>query len=464
MCVKNKNKKLSEDELIKKQYDEMTETPVNRLIASLALPTVISMLITTIYNAADTYFVSKINVSASGATGVVFSLMAVLQAFGFMFGHGSGSCISRRLGAGKVEEARRYSSTGFFLSIVSGTLILVFGLIWLTPLMRLLGSTDTILPYARDYGFWILLAGPAMTGSCVLNNILRYEGRASLAMIGLISGGILNMILDPVFIFLCKMGISGAGLSTAVSQYISLFLLFIMFKIGKTESRMEWKYITLKIPLILEIVRTGLPSLARQGLNSFSNMVLNLSAAVYGDPCIAAMSIVSKCSSFIFSIALGIGQGFQPVSAFNYGAKKFSRVKAGMRFTHVFATAIITVFSVICFAFAPQIVQFFRSDAEVVSIGTATLRYLCVSLVFMPTIMVGNMTFQSIGKTGRAFFLSCTQNGLFFIPLLLILPHFFGLRGLEFAQPCSNILAAAVTVPFLIQFVRKLPKDAEKSK
>lgn len=464
MKFQEKKQNTNDQLLAEKQYKEMTQTPVNRLIASLALPTVISMMITTVYNMADTYFVSKINVSASGATGVVFSLMAVLQAFGFMFGHGSGSCISRRLGAGKIEEARRFASTGFFLAIVSGLLIMTAGLLFLTPFMRLLGSTQTILPYARDYARWILIAGPAMTGSCVLNNILRYEGKASLAMVGLTFGGVLNIFLDPLLIFHCHMGISGAGVATAVSQYVSLILLFAMFKTGKTESRMEWKYITLRFALIWEIIRTGLPSLARQGLNSISNMVLNVSAAAYGDACIAALSIVGKCSNFIFSVAVGIGQGFQPVSAFNYGAKKYDRVKAGMRFTYVFGTAVVAVLSAVCFIWAPQVIRLFRTESEVVEIGSAALRMLCVALVFLPAIMVANMTFQSIGKSGRAFFLACTQNGLFFIPLVWILPHFFGLTGLELAQPCAFVLAAMLSVPFSLQFMRQLSSLSQSGK
>ena len=228
------------------QFRKMTETPINKLIASLSVPTVISMLITNIYNATDTYFVSKISIAASGATGVVFSLMAILQAFGFMFGHGSGSCISRHLGAQDIEKAKRYSSTGFFLSLIAGAIIMVLGLLFIDPLMTFLGSTETILPYARDYGFYILLSGPAMTASCVINNILRYEGMAALAMVGLTSGGILNIILDPILIFACDMGIAGAGLSTAVSQYISLAILLIMYYRGAAQSKMKMRFITLK--------------------------------------------------------------------------------------------------------------------------------------------------------------------------------------------------------------------------
>lgn len=441
------------------QFKKMTETPINKLITSLSVPTVISMLITNIYNATDTYFVSKINIAASGATGVVFSLMAILQAFGFMFGHGSGSCISRHLGAQDIEKAKRYSSTGFFLSLIAGTVIMVLGLIFLTPLMTLLGSTQTILPYARDYGIYILLSGPAMTASCVVNNILRYEGMAALAMVGLTSGGILNIILDPVLIFACDMGISGAGLSTAISQYVSLAILLIMYYKGTAQSKMHVRFITLKPKFVGEIIATGLPSLARQGLNSVSNMVLNIEAAVYGDACIAAMSIVAKVSNLLFSVCVGIGQGFQPVSSFNYGAGKYTRVKKGIIFTWGFSTIVIFVLSLVCFILAPQIVTMFRHETEVVKVGSVALRLLCASLTVLPTVMIGNMTFQSIGKSGRAFFLALTQNGLFFIPLVLVLPGFMGIYGIEAAQPIAYVMAAAVTVPFIIAFIKSLPED-----
>lgn len=462
--MSNNSKSLENEssESARAQFIKMTQAPIKPLIASLALPTVISMLITTVYNITDTYFVSKINVSASGATGVVFSLMAILQAFGFMFGHGSGSCISRHLGAKNIEGARKYSSTGFFLALISGIIIMIAGLLFLTPLMTALGSTDTILPYAKTYGLYILIAGPAMTTGCVMNNILRYEGMASLAMFGLTAGGVLNMALDPILIFGFDMGIGGAGLATAVSQYISMIILLFMFMSKKTQSRISFKYISLKPALVFEIIFTGTPSLARQGLNSVSNMVLNLQAAAYGDACIAAMSIVAKCANLLFSVCVGIGQGFQPVSAFNYGAKKYSRVKSGIRFTWIFATSAVAVLSAACFIFAPQIIHIFRHEEEVVQIGGTALRMMCAALILLPTVMVANMTFQSIGKSGRALFLACTQNGLFFIPLILILPGYLGITGLEISQPIGYALAALTAVPFLLSFMHNLPSDTDK--
>lgn len=434
----------------------MTETPVNKLVFSLSIPTVISMLITMIYNMADTFFVSKISVSASGATGIVFSLMAVFQAFGFMYGQGAGSNVSRRLGAKDIETAKKYCSTAFYLGLATSLIITVFGIIFLDKFMTLLGSTKTILPYAKSYGLFILIAGPAMVCGCVMNNILRYEGMAKLAMIGLTTGGLLNIALDPLFIFVFKMGISGAGLATAVSQYISFCILLSMFLRNKCQCKIRLKYVSLNLKFIWDIVATGFPSFIRNGLSSISTMILNIMSAPYGDACIAAMSISSRCGMLIFSVCVGIGQGFQPVCGFNYGAKKYDRVQKGINFLWTYGTIMVAILSGIMFIFTPQIIAQFRNETEVVSIGTKVLRYLCISLVFLPTVLTANMTFQSIGKKGRAFFLACCQNGLFFIPLVLVLPKLCGLVGLEIAQPVAYIISTFVAIPFLAAFKKHL--------
>ena len=444
------------DDSALKQFNKMTKTPVKKLISRLAIPTVISMLITMLYNIADTYFVSKISVAASGACGVLLSLMGLIQAFGFMFGQGAGSNISRRLGAKEIEEARTYASTAYFYGLSIGLIIMTLGLIFLEPAMLLMGSTKTILPLAKTYGTYILIAAPAMTTSFVMNNILRFEGMAKLAMIGIATGGILNIILDPLLIFTFDMGIAGAGIATAASQYIGMLILLSIFLMKKPQSRISLKYLSFKPRIILDIITVGLPSFARQGLNSVSTMVFNLQAAQFGDECIAAISIVSKVGMFIFSVALGIGQGFQPVCSFNFGAKLLERVKQAIRFLWIYATAVITVMASICFAFAPQVISLFREDTAVVEIGAKSLRLLCIAIITLPTVMVGNMTFQSVGKSGRAFFLACAQNGLFFIPMILILPSFLGLLGIQLAWPISYIIAALIATPMIISFVKEL--------
>ncbi|MBR3149711.1 MAG: MATE family efflux transporter [Eubacterium sp.] len=439
-----------------KQFEKMTKTPVKRLINTLAVPTIISMMITIFYNLADTYFVSKISVSASGATGIIFSLMGIIQAFSFMFGHGSGSCVSRRLGAKDIEAASTYCSTGFFLSLIFGITLLALGLIFINPLMKLLGSTDTIFPYAKAYGIYILIAAPAMSASFTMNNLLRFEGMASLATIGLTIGAVLNIALDPIFIFTLDMGISGAGLATAISQYLGMAILLSMFIRDKTQCKISLKYFSTNPRVAWDIVATGAPSLARQGLNSVSTMIMNVQAAPYGDACIAAMSVSAKCMMLIFSVCLGIGQGFQPVCSFNYGAKLYDRVREAVKYTWKMCTGVTAALSGVMFALAPTVVALFRNEAEVVTIGTAAVRFSCVALCFLPTVMMANMSFQSIGRTGPAFFLACAQNGLFFIPLVLILPHFIGVTGIEMAQPLGYVISSGIALPYLLSFIKQL--------
>ena len=436
----------------------MTETGVGNLIIRLSIPTVISMLITTIYNTADTFFVSKISVAASGATGIVFSLMAILQAFGFMLGHGAGSNISRLLGARHVERAGTFLSTSFFLAVFIGTLIGFFGLVFLDPFMRLLGSTETILPEAKAYATFILLAAPAMLVSCVLNNVLRYEGIAVYAMVGLASGGILNIFLDPLLIFVFGMGTAGAGLATALSQYIGVVILLLPYLRGKTMSKISLRSFTRSPADIVNIILTGFPSMIRQGMNSISTALLNVQASAYGDAAIAAFSIVNRCSGLLFSLALGLGQGFQPVSAFNYGAGKYGRVRKAFLFTLTLATAVLAAACILCLTNAENIIMLFRRDEDVVRIGSETLRFACIGLITLPASALGSMLFQSIGKKGRAIFIATMQSGAIFIPLLLILPPLFGLVGLEIAHPLAYLIGALISLPISLAFLSQLKK------
>lgn len=439
-----------------RQYVKMTETPVAQLVTMLGIPTIISMLVTSIYNMADTYFVSSIGTSASGAIGIVFGLQAILQAFGFMFGQGSGSIISRRLGARDTEGAVRFASTAFFASFAMGLAVAVPGLIFIRPFMYLLGSTDTILPYAIEYAVYILIAAPFMTSSCVLNNILRFEGMSAFAMIGLTAGGILNMFGDPLLMFVFHMGVSGAGMSTCLSQIVSFFILLSMFLRKKTQSRIRLSSVTHDISELWLIVNTGVPSLIRQGLNSVSTMILNNQAAVYGDAGVAAMSIVNRVTFFIFSVGLGMGQGFQPVAAFNYGAGKYDRVKKAFKFTVIIGEMMLGVLAISCFIFTPEIIRFFRDDDAVVDFGSFALRSQCIAIFCQPVAVCSNMLFQSLGKSGRAAFLSALRSGLYFIPVIIFLPMFIGRAGIQLAQPIADVLAFITAVPFTVAYLRRL--------
>ena len=444
------------------QYQKMTATPVSKLILRLGLPTTISMLVTNLYNMADTWFVSSLGLSATGAVGVVFGLMAIIQAFGFTFGHGAGSNISRLLGARNREQARRFSSTAFYLALAVGALITVFGLLFLTPLCKLLGSSSSILPYAKTYAAFILLSAPAMAASCVMNNILRYEGRASEAMVGLVPGSVLNIGGDALFIFVLHMDIAGAGLSTMLSQYVSFAILLWFFIRGKAQTSLAPRYFTRSASLIWDMVKTGFPSMIRQGLTSVSTMMLNWQAMIYGDAAIAAMSVISRIFNFLYSVALGIGQGFQPVSSFNYGAKKYDRVRKAFLFTLAFGTLTMLCFTVGGLLLGDPLVAMFLDDPQALEIARFVLRLQCFTMLTVPVCICGNMLFQSIGLAGRASFLACLRSGMVFIPTLLLLAQLFHLRGIEWAQSVTDLLSMLITLPFLLQFLHKLNGMSEK--
>ena len=457
---------MDELEREKIQYQKMTETPIPKLIIKLGIPTTLSMLVTSIYNMADTFFLSSYGNSASGAVGIVFGLMAILQAFGFMFGQGSGSLASRALGAKDVERASKYSSTGFFAAVMSGAIIALFGIIFIDPFMYLLGSTDTILPYAREYAIYILIAAPFLCSSCVLNNVLRFEGQAALATIGLASGGILNIFGDWILMKVFDLGVTGAGISTAVSQFISFMILLTMFFVGKTSSKLSIKKISKSFADWFDICKTGFPSLVRQGLTSISTMLLNNCAEAYGDEAIAAMSIVNRICFFTFATSLGIGQGFQPVCAFNYGAKKYGRVKSAFIFTLAIGEVILGSVAIIGLIFSDELIAIFRDDPEVIRIGTFALSAQFIGQFFQPVAVCTNMMFQSSGNSGIATLLSMMRSGLFFIPILLIFTATSGLVGIQLSQAISDILTAIASLPFAVSFVGKLGRlqAAENSK
>lgn len=457
---------MSAEDRTAQQFRKMTETPIPKLILSLAAPTILSMLITSIYNLADTFFVGQISTSASGAVGVVSSLMAIIQALGFMLGHGAGSIISRSLGSQNTKAATRFASTSFFTALTFGLILAAVGLTTLPHFMMLLGSTETILPHACAYARPILIAAPLMMSSLVMNNILRYEGKASFAMIGLVTGGVLNMVLDPVFIFGFGLGTAGAGIATALSQSISFCILLSMFLRGKTVSQFQLSAVTRSPAEFGTILMTGLPSFGRQGLNSIGGMLLNIAARSYGDAAVAGMSIVSRIFMFIISVAIGTGQGFQPVAGFNYGARKYRRVEKACVFTMCASFCFLSLIVAACWFNAEALIKLFRDDPEVTAIALPAFRYQCFACFLQPVIVAGNMLFQSIGKSGRATFLACCRQGVFFIPLILTLSRMLGLLGIEICQPIADVLTFVVTVPFLFPFLHQLVKmeEAETAK
>lgn len=445
------------DKTLDSQFKLMTEGKLEPLIIKLAIPTIISMLISSVYNMADTYFVGRIGTSATAAVGVSFALMAMIQAIGFFFGHGSGNFISRAMGRQEYEDAGIMASVGFFSAIAGGALVTVVGFIFLKPLALLLGSTDTILPHACDYMRYILLAAPFMTGSFALNNQLRFQGKATYAMIGITSGGVLNIILDPIFIFVLDMGTAGAAFATMISQMVSFcILLFMVMTKGIPVKPSNFR---LKGYYYKEMFRGGLPSLARQGCGSIATLCLNNAAGAYGDPAIAAVSVVSRITMFAYSALIGYGQGFQPVCGVNYGAQRYDRVRGAFWFCVQSSFAIQLAFAAVGFIFASPIVALLRDDTEVIAIGARVLRFQCCTFPLSGYVVFCNMMSQTIGMAGKATFLALSRQFLFFVPAIFLLNAIFGLSGLEAAQAVADVCSFAVAVPIGLGILKDMKKN-----
>lgn len=436
-----------------KYYKKMTETPLTKLVVTLGIPTTISMLITSIYNMVDTYFVGTLGESQQAATGILFTLQAIIQAISFMLGQGSGSMVSKALADRNPEEASEYVSTAFFTGALAGTVLMICGFAFLDPFMRLLGSTETILPYARQYGSCVLIMCPIVVCSFVLNNNLRYEGKAFYAMIGLGIGGILNIFGDYLLVSVIPLGVLGAGIATAVSQFISFCILLYYYR-KMAQGTISLRYVSRKVHTYLTIARVGFPALIRQGLSSFSNGLLNNLTRPYGDAAIAAMSVVNRFSAFVMCVGLGIGQGFQPVAAFNYQAKKIKRVKKGLLVTMSIGFCLICCATIPGFIFADKIVYLFQKSEAVVEIGTFALRCACIGAMGLPLSVPINMLYQSTRKAGLSSFLSMLRSGLMFIPTLVITTKLWGITGIQISQPFADVATGLICIPFIISVLK----------
>lgn len=458
----------------------MLHDPVERIIPRLAIPTIISMLITTIYNMADTFFVSQLDTAASGAVGVVFSVMAIIQAISFTLGMGTGTNLSQALGRGDTEEAQRYGSVGFFTALAVGVVIMIVGNLSLDWMIPLLGATDDIVPYAKEYALYIFYAAPFMMGSLVLNNMLRFQGLATYGMVGITFGGILNMVLDPIFIFEPGMDIglgfalpigfgmktAGAAVATAISQAVSFFILLAQSNLRKDTISVTPRHFRPTRQMYGRILNNGLPSLGRQGIASISTILLNNSvklfvAAEVQTAAIAAMSIVSRIVMFVNSTVIGFGQGFQPVCSFNYGAGQYSRVRRAFWFCVKVATIILLVLGAAAFIVAEPIITAFRDDQDVIRIGTAALRFHLTTIPLWGFIVMSNMFTQSIGYGMRSTIISISRQGMCLIPMLLLLPPFLGLTGIQAAQPVADVLALGVTLLITTGILRQFKQKAD---
>ncbi|MBQ9730027.1 MAG: MATE family efflux transporter [Clostridia bacterium] len=451
----------------KRQFVKMTQTPIPRLIISLGIPTTLNMMVTSLYNLADTYFVSGLGLQATGAVSVVLSLMSIIQAIGFTFGMGSGSLVSKLLGQRKQEKANEVSSSAFFIAAAVGALVTLFGLIFLEPLMHLLGAVDeagieiSTLDYAKEYSKYILFAAPFMCMSFVLNNLLRAQGKALLSMVGLVTGAVVNVALDPILIYGFDMGMAGAAIATCTSQLISFAILLLMFLSGKSIIRIRLKSVALKAAVYGDIIATGFPSFIRQILASLCTVMLNWAIQPYVGG-MAALGVVQKVFMLAFSMSLGIGQGYQPVLGYNYGAGRFDRVKKGYLFTLTFSTILMALFAGVCAIFAPQIMQSFLTGEDAAlagEIGVLSLRFQCACMPLLPVNFMAGITYQTVGSKAIAALLSASRQGLFYIPAVLILPKVMGLLGVQSVQAVSDLCSFLFALPFTFIFLNGLKKQ-----
>ncbi len=458
----------------RKQFIKMTQTPIPKLIIGLGIPTMLSMMVTSLYNLADTAFVSTLGDPAIAAVSNLLALMSIIQAIGFTYGMGSGAIVSRLLGKRDREGADKVASSAFAIALVSGLLITVFGLIFMTPLIKLLSSNDNplTLVYSKQYALYVLLSAPIMCMSFVMNNVLRAEGKAVLSMIGLVAGAVINVAFDPILIFGFGMGVRGAAIATFASQVISFFVLLFMFLSNRTVVRLRLRAVSVKLRVYGDIIATGFPSFCRQILASLCTVFLNRAAFTYGelaygkglggDAAQSALGVVQKMFMLAFSVSLGIGQGYQPVLGYNYSAKRFDRVRSAYLFTLAFSTGLMVAFAVLCGCFAPLIMKLFSLSTAAIEIGTLTLIFQCCAMPLLPVNFMAGLTYQVVGNKALAALLSVSRQGLFYIPAVLILPKLFNLLGVQCCQAVSDVFAFLFALPFTFIFFKTLKiKQAE---
>ena len=441
------------------KYLRMTTFPVKKLVGELAVPSIVSMLISSVYNIVDTFFVGHLDTQSTAALGIVFSYMAFIQAMAFFFGQGAGNFISRSLGSRNVKGAEQMAAVGFLSSVLTGVVVAIAGFIFMDPLLDFLGSTPTVKPFAAGYFRWILMGTPFIMGCFSLNNLMRQQGNALMAMIGIASGAVLNIVLDPVLIYWAGLGVEGAGLATAVSQAVGFVIMLSLtgkrggIRIHPSLFKPRWHH-------YVEIAAGGLPSLLRQGLGAIAAICFNQVARNYGDEALAAFSVVSRVMMFAASAMIGYGQGFQPVCGFNYGARLYDRVRKAFWHSTRVSTLYCTLLAIAGYVFAPQIIALFRADdPAVIRIGAQVLRYQCMVFPLIGFIVMTNMYLQNIRKVVPAIVSAALRNGLAFIPALYIGQAVIGFTGVELAQSISDVVSFLISVPLCLTALRSMGKD-----
>ncbi|ORC29918.1 hypothetical protein B4O97_18580 [Marispirochaeta aestuarii] len=435
---------------------------IGTALRTLAIPAATAMMVNAIYNVVDTAFIGMLNDTAAiGAAAILFPIFMLIGAIGLTFGMGSASLISRQLGEQNVEGAISTASTAFYSTLIIGVTFAIFGNIYIEEILILFGATDTILDRAVLYGRIIIGGSFFQILNMCMNNLLRAEGAARYSSIALITGGVLNIIFDPVFMFVLDFGLAGAALATISAQMVSTLYLLYYFLSDRGVLKIRLRDFSPRLGLYRDIMTIGLPTFFRQVLTSIAMGMFNNAAAAYGDPAVAAIGIVMRVVSLLMMAIFGIGQGLQPLAGYNFGARQFSRVidatKKALTWSTVFAGCMAAAF----FVFARWIVLAFSQDPEVVTLGVQAFRFLSTTMIFVGSQVVFSTLFQALGKGRQAGILAVARQGIFFIPLVLILPGLWGLNGVFLAQPAADILAFIVTAVLAAVEMAELKKMRE---
>lgn len=435
----------------------MLSEPMYKVIPKMAVPTVISMLVSALYNLVDTYFVSFLGTAATGAVGVNASLENFIMMAGSFLAIGANSYIARLLGAKQEKKASQVLSTSFFTALITGTLVMICGLIWMHPLVNLLGAHGEVEKFAMDYAGYVLYAAPFMAASFVMNQCLRSEGSAVFSMIGILAGSIINIGLDPLFIFVFGWGIKGASAATAISKVISFVILLWPYLRRHSMLRLNPKNICYSRDICTEVFKMGSPSLLRNGLSTVAGILLNNIAGGYSDAALAAISVTNRIIMFLTYAVLGFGQGFQPVAGFNWGAKRYDRVRKAYRFSSVAGVISISVISLFVALFSKQLIALFtETDAEMMRIGSLSIILQCAAMPIHAWVIVVNMLYAGTGKAFGAITLGITRQGICFFPIVWLLPRLFGVNGIAAVQAAADALSLFVAIPFAVSILRKL--------
>lgn len=429
-----------------KRMELLGSASISKALLAMGIPTMIGMLINALYNLVDAYFVGGLGESQMGAISVVYPLGQVVVGLGLLFGNGAASYISRLLGRNKKEQANKVASTALYSSLSVGAVVIIVSVVFMKPILKLLGATESILPYAVTYASIYIISCIFNVFNVTMNNIVTSEGAAKTTMCALLIGAVLNIGLDPLFIYTFHLGVAGAAIATAISQMVStgIYLLYIFRK--KSVFQFKIKDYTLSKEIISEIFKIGIPTLVFQLLTSLSISLINNAAGNYGDAAIAGMGVVTRLVSMGSLTVFGFIKGFQPIAGYSYGAKKFDRLRSAIKTSVLWSTTFCVIAGLLFTVFSSNIVsQFTTGNAEMICIGVKSLRANGITFMLFGFYTVYSSLFLALGKGKEGFILGACRQGICFIPVILILPTLWGLNGILYAQPIADIISAVIT-------------------